>query len=178
MDKAVFVDIDTQVDFMDPRGKLYVPDARLIVPVLKKLTSWADKNSIPVISSMDSHTKNDPEFKMFPAHCLKDSAGFAKIKATLAEDTRQIFLIKHTFDIFSNRKSKKLFREFDTAYVYGVALDFCVKAACLGLVSLGKKTYLVEDATCPVSAGEGRRALKLLKKKGVKFIHSSELMKK
>jgi nicotinamidase/pyrazinamidase len=178
MGKEVFADVDTQIDFMSPKGKLYVKNSEKIIPRLARLTAFADKNAVAIVSSLDSHTKNDPEFKIFPAHCLKNSPGYAKIKATIAGKTRQVFLTKRSFDLFSNKKSKKIFAEFDTAYVYGVALDYCVKAACLGLASLGLETYLVKDATCPVSAGGGKDALELLKKKRIKFITTAGLMRR
>jgi len=115
---------------------------------------------------------------MFPAHCLKNSPGGAKIPETLARKTRQVSLFKRTFDLFSNKRSGKIFKKFDRAYVYGVALDYCVKAACLGLVSLGLETVLVKDAACPVSVAGGRKALKSLKDNGVKFINTASLIRR
>jgi hypothetical protein len=37
----VFWDVDTQVDFMSPEGKLYVPGAETIAPNLGRLTDYA-----------------------------------------------------------------------------------------------------------------------------------------
>jgi nicotinamidase/pyrazinamidase len=178
MHKEVFVDIDTQFDFMSPKGKLYVPGAEDIIPVLKRLTLFADKSAVPIVSSLDSHIKNDPEFKSFPEHCLKNSPGQAKIKATLARNARQVFIPKSTYDLFSNPKAEIALKGFYTAYVYGVALDYCVKFSCLGLVRSGKETYLVKDATVPVSRKDGRETLKLLKRKGVKFVNSASLIRR
>ena len=178
MDKVVFVDIDTQFDFMDPRGKLYVAKARQIVAKLRKLTGFADKSGIPIVSSLDTHIKNDPEFKVFPQHCRKGSPGYKKIKASIAKKTSQVFLAKGTYDIFSNPRSKRIFKAFDTAYVYGVALDYCVKFSCLGLAALGVETYLVRDATRAVSPSGGRETLRLLKGRGVKSISTDSLIRR
>ncbi len=178
MHREVYIDIDTQFDFMSPKGKLYVPGAEDIIPVLRRLTLFADRSGTPIVSSLDSHIKNDPEFKSFPEHCLKNSPGRAKIKATLAKKTRQVFIPKSTYNLFSNPRSEKALKGFDTAYVYGVALDYCVKYSCLGLALLGKETYLVKDATRPVSSKGGREALKLLKEKGVKFINCAALIRR
>ena len=38
---TVFVDIDTQFDFMDSRGNLYVPGAEDIIDNIKKLFDYA-----------------------------------------------------------------------------------------------------------------------------------------
>ena len=62
-DKTVFVDIDTQFDFMNPRGNLYVPDAEDIADNIKKLFNYAKEHKIKILSSIDAHTVDDPEFK-------------------------------------------------------------------------------------------------------------------
>ena len=80
--KILFIDIDTQNDFMFKEGNLYVPDAERIIENLKKLTEFAYRNNIPIFSSVDSHTQDDPEFKQFPPHCIKGTVGQKKIKET------------------------------------------------------------------------------------------------
>ncbi|MDD5347446.1 MAG: isochorismatase family protein [Candidatus Omnitrophica bacterium] len=178
MKRIVFMDVDTQYDFMSPKGALYVKGARLIVARLKRLTALADRCRIPIVSSMDTHRANDPEFKMFPAHCLPASRGHRKIAATKAGRTRQVIISKAAFDMFSAAKAARTLRGFDTAYVYGVALDYCVKSACLGLRRLGIETYLVQDATRAVARASGEAALALLRKKGVRFIGTQQLVRR
>jgi nicotinamidase/pyrazinamidase len=175
--RIVFFDVDTQYDFMKPRGKLYVKAAEKLIPNIKKLTGFADKHKITIVSSMDAHINKDPEFALFPAHCQRNSPGAEKLKETLASRTRQIFISKRTFDVFSNPLARKAVKGFKVAYVYGVALDYCVKSACLGLVKLGIKTNLVKDATKAVSPGSGAQTLKLLKAKGVIFVNTKDVFK-
>ena len=80
----VFFDVDTQVDFMRPTGRLHVPGAEQIVPNLARLMNWARENDVPVISSADAHSPDDPNSKSgrpiaswappgkseFPKHCF------------------------------------------------------------------------------------------------------------
>jgi nicotinamidase/pyrazinamidase len=40
----VLWNVDTQVDFLSPGGRLYVPGAERIVPNLHLLTEWAAKS--------------------------------------------------------------------------------------------------------------------------------------
>ncbi len=61
----VFIDIDTQYDFMNSDGSLYVTDAETIKEKLKKLTESAVRNDIPVNSTLDTHTNDEPEFEDF-----------------------------------------------------------------------------------------------------------------
>src|SRR5947209_10447735 len=79
--QTVFFDIDTQYDFMDPKGKLYAPGAEEIVPNLMEIFALAERQRITTISSVDAHTPDDPEFKQFNAHCVAGSAGQKRVLA-------------------------------------------------------------------------------------------------
>src|ERR1700685_2510519 len=83
--KTVFFDIDTQVDFLYPAGALYVPGAEKIVEQIATLNRFAAAQGIPVISTMDAHAEDDPEFKAWPPHCVVGTAGQQKPAATLLE---------------------------------------------------------------------------------------------
>src|SRR5208337_61738 len=85
-DRLAFLDVDTQVDFMLPSGSLYVPHAEEIIPNLAKLMSWAQAHGIPVISSADTHTPDDPEFALWPPHCVAGTPGQRRIAETLFPD--------------------------------------------------------------------------------------------
>ena len=76
--KKIFFNIDTQKDFMNKDGALYVPNAESIKDNLKKLTSFAVNNKIRIFNSMDTHY-GDKKYKyvetelkrnggMFPDH--------------------------------------------------------------------------------------------------------------
>src|SRR5437762_5587329 len=78
-----FVDVDTQADFMDPAGRLYVPGAEQIVPCLQELFGYAVRARVPVLSTTDAHTPDDPEFKDWPPHCVVGTPGQKKIPQTV-----------------------------------------------------------------------------------------------
>ena len=71
--KTVFFDIDTQIDFLFPAGALYAPGAEKIIGTVAKLNHHAAKHGIPVVSTMDAHSENDPEFRDWPHHCVVDT---------------------------------------------------------------------------------------------------------
>jgi len=86
---VIFWDVDTQHDFMDHDGKLYVPDAELIKPNLKRLTDYAHDRNIHIVASSDDHTAGDrelsstPDFEAtFPEHCMRGTRGAEKIPET------------------------------------------------------------------------------------------------
>ena len=174
--KTVFVDIDTQFDFMDPRGNLYVPGAEDIVDNIKKLFHYAKEHKIKILSSIDAHTVDDPEFKLFPSHCIKDTPGNQKIEASTCDDHiiienreqeitesimnhEQIIVESQTFDIFESTNTDKIVKKLDAQnfVVFGVATDYCVKAAVLGLLKRSYRVSLVTDATKAITKkGEGK----------------------
>ncbi len=59
--KTIFWNVDTQVDFMNKDGKLYVQGAEEIKPNLKRLTDLAEKYKITVINTGDYHNKTSKE---------------------------------------------------------------------------------------------------------------------
>ena len=113
--KTVFVDVDTQLDFLSPSGALYVPGAEVIVDNVARLNRWAESQGILVISDTDAHRENDPEFADWPPHCVAGTLGQQKPAATLlaqrvavASDASvpelsgiaQVILEKQTLDCF------------------------------------------------------------------------------
>src|SRR5208337_828578 len=84
--RLVFLDVDTQVDFMLPSGRLYVPHAEEIIPNLAELMLWARDHGIPIISSADTHAVDDPEFAQWPPHCVAGTPGQRRIPETLFAD--------------------------------------------------------------------------------------------
>lgn len=166
--KTVFFDIDTQLDFVFPAGALYVPGAEQIIPVVSKLNRYAVHNSLPLISTMDAHAENDPEFRHWPPHCIVGTIGQTKPKSTLVGtpvvipareakvsrlDVQQIILEKVTTNCFDHPKLEALLRmlDADRYVVYGVVTEVCVKFAAMGLLKTGKKVEVVSDAISHLS---------------------------
>ena len=66
--KTVFVDVDTQLDFLVPAGALYAPGAEIIAANLKQLTSLAAKTGSVIVSTVDAQAEDDPEFRDWKPH--------------------------------------------------------------------------------------------------------------
>ncbi|HUA20316.1 MAG TPA: isochorismatase family protein [Bryobacteraceae bacterium] len=143
--KTVFFDVDTQIDFVYPAGSLYVPGAEQILPVIGELNRHAPL----VVSTMDAHSEDDPEFQIYPHHCVGGTAGQHKPAITLAGDpARQFILEKQTLDCFACPNLAPLLAKLnaDRYVVYGVVTEICVKYAAFGLLKTGKRVDLVTDA--------------------------------
>jgi nicotinamidase/pyrazinamidase len=174
--KSVFFDIDTQVDFLFPAGALYAPGAEKIIGTVARLNRFAAKHGIPVVSTMDAHSENDPEFRDWPPHCVVDTFGQQKPASTLLEKRLivpnspcapnltlidQILLEKQTFSALSNLNFTLLLNHFaaDRYVVYGVVTEVCVKFAAFGLLETGKRVEIVTDAICALNEENGAKTL-------------------
>ncbi len=90
----LFWNSDTQIDFVYPRGRLYVDGAEDLRKSWKKLTVLAREKSICVVNTADYHFKNSTEIdetpdyiKTFPEHCMANTRGADFIKETDPEDS-------------------------------------------------------------------------------------------
>jgi len=195
MKNLFLFDIDTQKDFMLKTGSLYVPGAERIVAKLRRLFDFAAKNEISVISTMDTHTADDPEFTEFPPHCVKGTDGWCKLDDTLfphplifpdkpidrnlsdcVRKNRQIIVEKNTFDVFSNPVMERLTRVLPPrAIVFGVATEYCVKHAVLGLLRLGVQTVIAEDAVRAIAPKTEKAALDEMRAAGANFIPTANI---
>jgi nicotinamidase/pyrazinamidase len=164
---VIFWDVDTQHDFMDASGKLYVPDAEAIKPRLKRLTDYAHERAIQIVASSDDHVPGHrelsatPDFlETFPDHCMRGTPGAEKIAETalvapmvvepeplphdvlsqrLREHLGDVLIRKHWFDVFTNPNAETLLEAWEPTeiVVYGVALDVCDKYAIDGFLERG-----------------------------------------
>jgi nicotinamidase/pyrazinamidase len=178
---TAFFDIDSQLDFLYPAGALYVPKAERIVPAIAKLNRYAAQHGIPVVSTTDAHTEDDPEFKTWPHHCVAGTHGQRKAAATLLErrvvvpnrdgpiwtkeasigGAQQIVVEKQTVDVFAAPNLHRVVAQLnaDAYVVYGVVTEICVLFAVRGLLKTGKLVTIVTDAVETLRAEDSARAL-------------------
>jgi nicotinamidase/pyrazinamidase len=196
---VVFWEVDTQADFMLPGGKLYVPGAERLLPNIRRLTDAARQGRVFLVSHGCYHTNDDPEFKTFPPHCVKGTAGSAYVPEAIAEKVitvpneaganlpsdlgpyQQIHLEKQTLDIFESRHADELVKRLpDDAeiVVFGVVTEYCVRFAAKGLLERGRRVSVVQDAVETLKAADGERTVAELKALGAKFVTTDQALAK
>ena len=148
----------------NPRCALYVVGSREILPNLQRLTHFAQSHAIPILATACNHTIDDPELADFPAHCMAGTEGQQRVAATACSHSlilgpadrlsgelpEHLTLQKRVFDVFSRPDADDLIalynRSAPTFVVYGVATDYCVRAAVEGLLARGCRVAVVSDA--------------------------------
>jgi nicotinamidase/pyrazinamidase len=194
---VVFWEVDTQADFILPGGKLYVPGAERLLPNIRRLTDAARQGRVFLVSHGCFHTKNDPEFKTFPPHCIKGTPGSAYVPEALTEKVvivpnqptatlpsdltqyQQILLEKQTLDIFESRHASELVKRLpaDAEFVvFGVVTEYCVRFAAKGLLERGRRVSVVQDAIETLKDEDGERTVAELQALGAKFITTDQAL--
>jgi len=177
--RTVFFDVDTQLDFLYPAGALYVPGAERIVENVAALNRHATAHGIPVVSTMDAHAEDDPEFRAWPPHCVVETAGQQKPAATLLEkrtivyvqpqshchEAQQYLVEKQAFDCFTNHNLVPLLDRLgaERCVVYGVVTEICVMHAAMGLLKTDRRVEVVTDAVQSLNASASEKFFRELK---------------
>lgn len=199
-------DVDTENDFMNEDGKYPVPDAKLIRPQLKKITNCLENCGIPIWGSVDCHFEDDEELKIHDKHCMNGTEGQKKIPETLIRNHtfirskvrefglymdyswneiqieirnhNQIIFEKQQMDVFTNRNAKKFVdrMRISKVVVYGVATEYCVKEAVLGLLDLGITVYVLEDAIKGINSEHEESAIAEMSAKGAYFLETKDMI--
>jgi nicotinamidase/pyrazinamidase len=189
----VFVDVDSQVDFMLPGGRLYVPHAEEIIPQLRGLMLWARAHNVPIVSTSDAHAPDDPEFAQWPPHCVAGTPGQQHIPETLFPDAvvienspdafhlprgwvGQIIVEKRVYDFTTNQNTEAILASLARPrfVVFGVATEYCVRSSVLALRKRNLPVAVVRDAIKAISEEEGRKAIEEMVAAGAQFVTTAE----
>ncbi len=186
---TVFFDIDPQIDFLFPAGALYVPGAERLLPVLEKLNRAAPR----LVSTMDAHAEDDPEFRDWPPHCVAGTAGQQKPASLLLDSravvstapeagdiggARQVIVEKQKLDLLSNPNLPRVLAALDADryVVYGVVTEYCVGCALRGLLATGKPVDVVTDAIQAIDPEQARRTLDEFRAAGGRLVTAVDVL--
>jgi nicotinamidase/pyrazinamidase len=194
----IFWEVDVQADFMLPGGKLYVPGAEKLLPNIRRLTDAARLGQVFLVSHGCFHTPDDPEFKIFPPHCVKGTDGAELVPealtdrvarvpnepdANLPDDLskyQQVLLEKQTLNIFESRHADELVRRLgDRAefVVFGVVTEYCVSFAAKGLLERKRRVAVVRDAIETLKREDGQSTIAQLQQLGARLTTTDEALR-
>jgi nicotinamidase-related amidase len=126
--RTALVVIDMQNDFVQRGGSLLVPDAEATIPAIRRLLELARLNRMRVVYGQDTHHRGDPEWEMWPEHCLEGSWGW-EIIAELAPGVDDTVLRKVRYDAFFGTSLDHLLRLWgvDTVIICGTVANIGVQ---------------------------------------------------
>jgi nicotinate phosphoribosyltransferase len=141
MARAVIV-TDMLRGFLEEGYPLYCGiEARNIIPRMQKLLERELEQGSKIFYVCDHHIPNDPEFKMFPPHCIEGTVE-AELIAELSQYPGEI-IPKRTFSSFYNTPLDKRLKAIkpETVVVCGVTTHICVLHA---VIDARDRSYEVE----------------------------------
>ncbi|MEW6034187.1 MAG: nicotinate phosphoribosyltransferase [Chloroflexota bacterium] len=153
MARAVLV-VDMLRGFLEAGNPLYCGDkARDIIPNVRKLLEREQSRGARVFFVCDRHKPGDPEFKLFPPHCLEDTAE-AEVISELSGYQGEVIPKTH-FDGFHDTLLEGKLRgvEVEEVVICGVCTDICVLHTVAGARDRG---YGVEVPVDCVASFDGR----------------------
>jgi nicotinamidase/pyrazinamidase len=193
----IFWEVDVQRDFVLPGGNLCVPGAEKLLPNIRRLTDAARQGKVFLVSHGCFHTAKDPEFKAFPPHCVKGTAGAElvpealtdkvarvpnDISAKLPEELtqyQQILLEKQTLNIFESRHADELVQRLGKQaefVVFGVVTEYCVSFAAKGLLERGCRVAVVQDAIETLNRDTGQATIAELSRLGARLTTTDQAL--
>ena len=193
--KLLFWDVDTQVDFLLPGGRLYVSGAEKIIPNLQRLTEWADSHGVPVVASACAHQPGDPELQVYGPHCMAGSPGQEKVPETLLPNHyvvpnkpvelpnlklfQETIIEKQAFDVFSNPNSDRVVEQFGNTLrivMYGLVTEICVACAANSLLERGHHVELISDAIAALDQRKAAAFLEAFISRGGRLVQARDIL--
>ncbi|MEJ5300997.1 MAG: isochorismatase family cysteine hydrolase [Thermodesulforhabdaceae bacterium] len=127
--EKVLLVIDMLNDFLHPKGKLYCGDSvrNKIIKPSAELIAWFRNRGYPVIYVQDAHDENDPEFKRFPRHAIKNTWGGEFIDE-IKPQPGDIIVTKPRFSALFQTNLDEILAKYNPKeiWVIGVCTSICV----------------------------------------------------
>jgi nicotinamidase/pyrazinamidase len=200
---TILWDVDTQVDFIEPGGKLYFAGAEEARPAMAVLVEAARAAGIVHVASTDQHELSDPEISeqpdfdtTWPPHCLLGTRGAEKIPETkqfdplplpllpmphsilrrLLDGRREILIPKKHYDPFTNPNTETLldYLDPDEILLFGVATEICDDAAVRALLRRGRRIAFVGNAARGVDEARAAACIAAWTERGVRITKAEE----
>lgn len=194
--ERVLLDMNTQCDFLLPKGALPVANRAEVLPNIRRIMNWGRVGRFPVLSSLESHRIGESNNGL-PPYCIDCSKGQKKLPFTLmprrillqGDNTldlphdpfrryQQVIFTKRDCDFLSNPKADRLINalRIGCIVVFGVLAEQCIKMTVLGLLARRRRIIVVRDACGYWYAGEGELAFRQMEAKGALLASTDELL--
>jgi len=162
LQKDVLIVIDTLKGFHDT-GNLANPRIIEIIPRIRRLLERkSKKDGCLTIFLQDSHKRNDPEFKVFPEHCLKGTPETEIVEElrgfSLLPNSRIIPKAKYSGCYGTRLGPKLLYENPDRIIVMGVCTDICVAYTVADLRNRGYNVFVLADCVETFDAPQHKAA--------------------
>lgn len=166
MGKWALLVIDMLRDFVAEEGSLYCgPVASALVGPVAAEIEAARAAGAPVVYVCDRHLPDDPEFAMFPPHCVAGSPG-AQVVPAVAPRPGDRVIPKRRFSGFFGTDLDLTLRELgvERLRLVGVCTNICVLYTAADGRMRGYEVEVPRDGVASFDAGAHEWALQQMEK--------------
>lgn len=128
MSGRVLMVIDTQEGFTR-QGNLASETCTAAIPRIRAIVEGERSAGTPVIFTKDSHREGDPEFEMFPPHCLVGTPEHELVEELREFEPDAAAVIQKTrYSAFHETELAQVLKDLDPdeVHVIGLCTDICV----------------------------------------------------
>ncbi len=165
MGKEAVLVVDMLKGFLEPGYPLYCGDgSRNIIPKVVNLLKDKTASAVPLLYLCDNHHQEDPEFSMYPAHCIRGTEE-SRIIDELSPYPGNI-IPKTTFSGFYQTDLERRLKEISpqTIFVVGVCTDICIQYVVADLRVRGYETVVWEECVASFNQEGHHHALGYMEK--------------
>lgn len=128
MPGKVLLVVDTQEGFTR-QGNLASETCTAAIPRIRGVVEEERAAGTPVIFTKDSHRQGDPEFQMFPPHCIVGTAEHELVEELREFEPDAAAVVQKTrYSAFHQTELEKVLEQLapDEVHVAGLCTDICV----------------------------------------------------
>lgn len=156
--------VDLLNDFVQEDAPMAVPGIRKIIDPIRQQIEKARKGCCPIIYICDCHEDGDREFKLFPPHARKGTAG-ANVIDELRPEGTDILVRKSSFSGFYGTVLHETLKKLsvDRVVITGATTNIGVKYTAVDAVMRGYDVDIIADSVIGPDRKEHEYALEHLK---------------
>jgi nicotinamidase/pyrazinamidase len=124
----VLLTVDTQEGFTR-KGNLASDTCTAALPRISRIVEEEQAAGTPVIFTKDSHRESDPEFEIFPPHCIVGTPEHDLVEELREFEPEAAAVVQKTrYSAFHGTKLDAILRDLapDEVHVIGLCTDICV----------------------------------------------------
>ena len=162
---------DMLIDFVSPKGKLFVPDTRKTIVPIRSLLGKARTSGVMIVYIQDWHRPDDPEFSIWGLHAVQDTRGIAIIPE-LAPAPEDFIVRKRTYDPFFSTDLDLLLRQkgIQNLVISGTVANICVLHAAGSAALRGYQVVVAVDTISALDPFDFQAALRQ-----ISFVYQGKL---
>lgn len=167
--------IDMVEEFVS--GRFGSDRARRCAESIEKLIEIARKKGWMIIFTVDKHTSQDFEFRVWGRHCVRDEPS---TKLVFHQTSSDIVIEKMRYDAFFNTPLDTILRNYDIESIVlaGISTDICVLHTAAGAFFRNYEIFVCRECTEAIDESTKEWAIKYMERVyGAKIVSLEDLEK-